>query len=269
MSQLNRIDQRFADLRKKDEAAFVAYICAGDPTMDRSLEVMHALERSGADIIELGIPFSDPMADGIVNQMAAHRALEAGGNTRGVLDLIRRFRETSEIPIVLFTYLNPVYTYGFQQFHIDAAAAGADGILLLDLPPDEAAMNEELAENNSLKHIRLIAPTTPKDRLPGLASSSEGFIYYVSREGVTGAQQSLAEGISGNVAEIKEHSSVPVVVGFGISTPEQAAEVARSSDGVVVGSAIVRIVEANGSAPDLGEKVEAFVKPLVDAAKSV
>tara|TARA_R110000850_G_scaffold10259_23_gene36889 strand:+ start:4092 stop:4901 length:810 start_codon:yes stop_codon:yes gene_type:complete len=269
MSQENRIDQRFAALRQDGRAAFVAYICAGDPTMDRSLEIMHALERAGADIIELGIPFSDPMADGIVNQMAAHRALEAGGTTRGVLELIRRFRTTSEIPIVLFTYLNPVYTYGFQQFHVDAAEAGADGILLLDLPPDEADRNAELAENNSLKHIRLIAPTTPTDRMPKLAASSEGFIYYVSREGVTGEQVSLAEGIERNVAEIKKHTSVPVVVGFGISTPEQAAEVARSSDGVVVGSAIVRQIATNTDSPNVANVVEAFVKPLVDGTKSV
>lgn len=269
MSQENRIDQRFAALKKEGKAAFVAYICAGDPNMDRSLEIMHGLERAGADIIELGIPFSDPMADGIVNQMAAHRALEAGGNTRGVLDLIRHFRKSSEVPIVLFTYLNPVYTYGFQAFHLDAAEAGADGVLLLDLPPDEASRNEELQELDSLKHIRLIAPTTPADRIPKIAGSSEGFIYYVSREGVTGAQQSLAEGIAQNVAAIQEHASVPVVVGFGISTPEQSAEVARSAEGVVVGSAIVRQIEANGDSDDVAAKVEGFVKPLVDGAKSV
>lgn len=269
MSQENRIDQRFASLREEGKAAFVAYICAGDPTMEKSLEIMHGLERAGSDIIELGVPFSDPMADGIVNQMAAHRALEAGGNLPGVLDLIRKFRESSEVPIVLFTYLNPVYTYGFERFHVDAAAAGADGVLLLDLPPEEASINAELVESNALKHIRLIAPTTPAERVPELAASSEGFIYYVSREGVTGAQQSLAVGIEENVKSIKSHTEVPVVVGFGISTPEHSAEVARSSDGVVVGSAIVRQVEAAGASQDVADRVEAFVKPLVEAAKSV
>ncbi|MEC5127865.1 tryptophan synthase subunit alpha [Verrucomicrobiales bacterium BCK34] len=269
MSQENRIDQCFERLRESGKSAFVAYIAAGDPTMDRSLEIMHALESAGADIIELGIPFSDPMADGIVNQMAAHRALEAGGNTKQVLELIRRFRETSETPIVLFTYLNPVYTYGFSDFHNDATAAGADGILLLDLPPEEAAINQELAENSGLKHIRLIAPTSPAERIPDLAKSSEGFIYYVSREGVTGAQTSLAEGIAQNVAAIKAHTDVPIVVGFGISTPEQAAEVASSADGVVVGSAIVRIVAEYGDTDEVASKVAGFVKPLVDGAKSV
>lgn len=269
MSQENRIDRRFRELKAEGKAAFVAYICAGDPSMSRSLEIMHALDRAGADIIELGIPFSDPMADGIVNQMAAHRALEAGGNTHGVLDLIREFRATSQTPIVLFTYLNPVYTYGFEQFHADAAAAGADGILLLDLPPEEAARNSELTDAHDLKHICLIAPTTPATRIPQLAGASEGFIYYVSREGVTGAQQSLAEGIDRNVATIQEHTDVPVVVGFGISSAEQAREVARSADGVVVGSAIVREIETHGAAEDLPDRIEAFVKPLVEGAKSV
>ena len=269
MTNENRIDQRFAALKAEGKAAFVAYIAAGDPDMDRSLEIMFALEEAGVDVIELGVPFSDPMADGIVNQMAAHRALEAGATTHGVLDLIRRFRERSQTPLVLFTYLNPIYSYGFAKFHEDAGAAGADGILLLDLPPDEASLNSELTENGLLRHIRLIAPTTPADRLPKLAAASEGFIYYVSREGVTGAQTSLAEGISENVAEIKRHTTVPVVVGFGISTPEQSAEVARSSDGVVVGSAIVRQIEQHGADPDIAALVGAFVKPLVDAAKSV
>ncbi len=269
MSQENRIDRRFATLSEEGKAAFVAYFCAGDPNMDLSLDIMHALETAGVDIIELGIPFSDPMADGIVNQMAAHRALSAGGSTKGVLDLIGKFREKSELPVVLFTYLNPVYAYGFSKFHTDFAEAGADGVLLLDLPPDEAGHNDELVESGELKHIRLIAPTTPAERIPSLAAAAEGFIYYVSREGVTGAQTELAEGISENVAAIRQHTEVPVVVGFGISTPEQSAEVARSSDGVVVGSAIVRQIEQWGASKDVAERVGAFVKPLVDAAKGV
>ncbi|MEM6280123.1 MAG: tryptophan synthase subunit alpha [Verrucomicrobiota bacterium] len=170
---------------------------------------------------------------------------------------------------MLFTYLNPIYTYGFERFHEDAAAAGADGVLLLDLPPEEASRNAELVEGSALQHIRLIAPTTPEARVPELAAASEGFIYYVSREGVTGAQQTLAEGIAENVEAIQSHTKVPVVVGFGISTPEQSAEVARSSDGVVVGSAIVRQIEAAGASQDLADRIEAFVKPLVVGAKSV
>lgn len=268
-TRTNRIDQRFAALREAGKPAFVAYVAAGDPDLDRCLEVLFALEQAGVDVIELGVPFSDPMADGIVNQMAAHRALLAGATMRGVLDLVRRFRERSGVPVVLFTYLNPVYTYGFARFHEDAAAAGADGVLLLDLPPDEAEKNDELSGGGPLRRIRLIAPTTPAERIPRLAAAAEGFVYYVSREGVTGTQSSLAEGIAENVAAIQAHTRVPVVVGFGISTPEQAAAVARSSDGVVVGSAIVREIERHGAAGDLAAKVGAFVKPLVDAAKSV
>lgn len=266
---MNRIDQRFAALREAGKPAFVSYVCAGDPDMDRCLEVLFALDRAGVDVVELGMPFSDPMADGIVNQMAAHRALEAGATTAGVLDLVRRFRERSETPVVLFAYLNPIYSYGFARFHEDAAAAGADGVLLLDLPPDEASLNPELAEGGSLRHIRLIAPTTPTKRIPQLAAAAEGFIYYVSREGVTGAQSTLAGNIAENVAAIQSHTDVPVVVGFGISTPEQAAAVGRASDGVVVGSAIVREIERHGENPEIAAVVEAFVKPLVDAAKSV
>ncbi len=266
---MNRIDQRFAALREAGKPAFVSYVCAGDPNMDRCLEVLFALDRAGVDVVELGMPFSDPMADGIVNQMAAHRALEAGATTRGVLDLVRRFRERSETPVVLFAYLNPIYSYGFARFHEDAATAGADGVLLLDLPPDEASLNPELAEGGSLRHIRLIAPTTPTERIPQLAAAAEGFIYYVSREGVTGAQSTLAGNIAENVAAIQAHTDVPVVVGFGISTPEQAAAVGRASDGVVVGSAIVREIERHGEDPEIAAAVEAFVKPLVDAAKSV
>ena len=266
----NRIDQRFASLREKNQTAFVAYISAGDPDLERSLDVAHALVRAGADIVELGVPFSDPLADGIVNQMAAQRALEAGCTTPKVLDLVRRFRETdNDTPIVLFTYLNPIYTYGFEKFHTEAAAAGVDGILNLDLPPDEEAANEELRDAVGLKHIRLIAPTTPDERITTLASKAEGFIYYVCQEGVTGARTELATSIDTQVAKIQAASKVPVVVGFGISTPEQAATVAACSDGVVVGSAIVKVVAANVDQPDLADKVHDFVKPLVDGTKSV
>ena len=269
MSAMNRIDATFDSLRAAGKRAFVAYVSGGDPDQDRSLEILRALDQAGADVIELGVPFSDPLADGIVNQLAAQRALEAGATLPRMLDLVRRFRAESEKALVLFTYLNPVYTYGFERFHADAAAAGADGVLLLDLPPDEIPRNAELEERPSLRHIRLIAPTTPKERIPLLAGASEGFVYYVSRAGVTGAQTTLAEGIAENVAEIRRHTRVPVAVGFGISTPEQAAEVARAADGVVVGSAIVNIIAENAGAADVAERVLSFVKPLVDAVKSV
>ena len=261
----DRLSATFQKLRETRQKAFVAYIAAGDPDFDQSLEIMKTLADLGADILELGLPFSDPLADGIVNQMAAERALKSGMTTARVLDLIRSFRETHETPIVLFTYLNPVFSYGFETFHHDAAAAGADGILLLDLPPDEAALNTDLAIGAGLKHIRLIAPTTPPERVKLLAQSAEGFIYALSRTGVTGAHGAPSANIAELVATIKAHTDVPVCVGFGISTPEQAAMVAGAADGVIVGSAIVKQVELNQRKP--AEAVRAFTAPLIAAVK--
>ncbi|MEK7953676.1 tryptophan synthase subunit alpha [Luteolibacter soli] len=264
---MNRIDAAFDRLRSEGKKAFVAYVAAGDPSFEASLEVIKALADAGSDIIELGLPFSDPLADGIVNQMAADRALKAGMSTPRSLELIRRFRETHQTPIVLFTYLNPIFTYGFEKFHADAAAAGADGILLLDLPPDEAKENDDLARGEGLKHIRLIAPTTPDERVKLLAASAEGFIYALSRTGVTGAHGAPSEGISEQVAKIRQDAKVPVCVGFGITTPDQATMVAKSADGVIVGSAIVKQIELN---PDrAAAAVRDFVSPLIAATKAV
>lgn len=265
----NRIDRRFADLRASGRRAFVAYICAGDPTLDATIDHVLALERAGVDIVELGVPFSDPLADGVVNQMAADRALKAGATTPKVLEMIRKLRSQSQIPLVLFTYLNPVYTYGYERFHHDAAAAGVDGVLVLDLPPDEAAENPELKPTPDLRHIQLIAPTSPADRIASIARCAEGFVYYVSRLGVTGAQVEIAGGIAEQVAVIKAVTDVPVCVGFGVSNPQQAATIAAMADGVVVGSAIVKLIEKNGASPDVAAQLEAFVKPLVDAVKAV
>ncbi|MCE9519410.1 MAG: tryptophan synthase subunit alpha [Verrucomicrobia bacterium] len=266
---MNRIDQCFEKLRAAEKCGFIAYISAGDPDLARTRDIVLELERCGVDIVELGLPFSDPLADGIVNQLAADRALRAGTTTPKVIDFIRELRRETQIPLVLFTYLNPVYTYGFERFHQDAAAAGADGVLILDLPPDEASQNKELIESAGLKHIRLIAPTTPESRIELIAAQSEGFIYYVSREGVTGAQTSLSTGIAAQVALIKSHTATPVAVGFGISTPEQASAVAGMADAVVVGSAIVKLIGQHGASPDLSARLAAFVKPLVDAVKFI
>ncbi len=262
----NRIDSTFARLRATRQKAFVAYVAAGDPDFSRSLEVIRALADGGADIIELGLPFSDPLADGIVNQLAAERALLAGMTTARSLELIREFRQTHQTPIVLFTYLNPVFTYGFEAFHRDAAAAGADGILLLDLPPDEAALNPELALGAGLKHIRLIAPSTPPARVKLLAQSAEGFIYALSRAGVTGAHDAPSANLDVLISSIKAHTAVPVCVGFGITTPEQAAMVAAVADGVIVGSAIVKQIQLNPDNP--AAAVRAFTAPLIAATKA-
>jgi len=261
----NRIDACFSQLRSENKAAFVSYICAGDPDPDTSLDIIRALDRAGADILELGVPFSDPVADGIVNQLAADRALKAGTTTGKVLDLVRKFRETSETPIVLYTYLNNTYTYGYEKFQDDAIAAGVDGILNLDLPPDEAAANSELPADPRMRQIRLIAPTTAPERMTMIAKHAEGFIYYVSQEGVTGARSEIAGNIQQNLDLIRSASDLPIAVGFGISTPDHASAVAKMGDGVVVGSAIVRTIEDNTDSPDLADKIHDMVKPLVDA----
>ncbi len=260
----NRIDVTFARLRESGRKAFIAYIAAGDPDFGRCLEIMDALVAEGVDIIELGMPFSDPLADGIVNQMAADRALKSGMSAARVLDLIRAFREKHDTPLVLFTYLNPIYTYGFAEFHRDAEAVGADGVLLLDLPPEEAAEDPAFAGGGLLR-VRLIAPTTPPQRMAALASGAEGFIYALSRTGVTGVHGGPSAGLARVVAAIRQHASVPVCVGFGVSTPEQAAAVAAVADGVIVGSAIVKQVELNQQNP--APAVARCVRPLIAAVR--
>jgi tryptophan synthase alpha chain len=264
-SRTNRLDNLFARLRAEGRTAMIAYITGGDPTLAASAKLALAMEDAGVDILELGIPFSDPLADGATIQAAAGRALEAGASVAGILDLIREIRTTSQIPIVLFAYLNPVYVYGFEKFQLDAVEAGADGLLLLDLPPQEADRNAELAASKNLRSIRLIAPTTPAERLKEITDAAEGFIYYVSREGVTGEQTSLSGDIAERVETIRFLTKVPVAVGFGISNPEQAATVAGLADGVVVGSAIVRKIGEIGDVPDLPSKIADFVRPIAEA----
>ena len=263
----NRLDDLFERLQAAGRPAMIAYITGGDPTLAASAKIAISLEKAGVDILELGIPFSDPLADGATIQDASGRALAAGASVHGIIELIREIRKSSQIPIVLFAYLNPVYVYGFDQFQADAVAAGADGLLLLDLPPQEAARNAELikAQGTGLKSIRLIAPTTPPERLKEITDTAEGFIYYVSREGVTGEQTSLSTDIAERVASIRALTKVPVAVGFGISNPEQAATVASLADGVVVGSAIVRKIGEYGDIPELADKIADFVRPIADA----
>jgi tryptophan synthase alpha chain len=253
----NRIDQCFAALRSRNEKAFIAYICAGDPSLARTVDLALALEEAGTDIIELGIPFSDPLADGLVNQLAAQRALEAGATVPGVLDCIRQIRTRSQIPIVLYTYLNPIFQFGFERFHREAEEAGVDGLLILDLPPEEDQPGEGPV------HIRLIAPTTPPERVRQICARAAGFIYYVSREGVTGVQQSIALSLGDRVAEIRRYTELPIAVGFGIATPDQARAVGQLADAVVVGSAIVERIGQANSAVQICE----FVAPLVQATK--
>jgi tryptophan synthase alpha chain len=260
----NRIDQCFKALRSRNEKAFIAYICAGDPSLAKTVDLALALEEAGTDILELGIPFSDPLADGLVNQLAAQRALEGGATMQGVLDCVRQIRQRSQIPIVLYTYLNPVFQFGFDRFHREASAAGVDGLLILDLPPEE---DLEMSRAGPL-HIRLIAPTTPPERVRKICAGASGFIYYVSREGVTGVQSSVASSLRERVAQIRACTELPVAVGFGISTAEQAREVAQVADAIVVGSAIVQRISEEGASADMSEKIGRFVAPLVAATKN-
>ncbi len=266
MNHTCRIKSTFTKLKQTDTPAFVAYVTAGDPTLEKSLGIIRAIADAGADVIELGVPFSDPLADGAVNQLAADRALSAGCTLPKVLQLVKDFRSTHpDTPIVLFTYLNPLFAYGFEKFSADATAAGVDGVLLLDLPPDEAAENPELCAASALKHITLIAPNSPAERIEALAKQAEGFIYALSRTGVTGAQAAPSEGIGSTVSSIKQHTDIPVCVGFGINTPEQAAMVASVSDGVIVGSAIVNQIAENADSPELPATIANFITPLINA----
>lgn len=262
----NRIDERFKALKSAGKAALVTYIGAGDPGMQETIDIALEFDRIGVDVLELGLPFSDPLADGIVNQLAAARALAAGATTAGVLEAVKRIRLSADIPIVLYTYMNPIYRYGFAKFVKDAESAGVDGLLILDLPPDEDERNPDLQVASNLRRIRLIAPTSPEQRIARLVNDASGFIYYVSREGVTGERSDIADSLPERVAAIRARTTLPIAVGFGISTPEQVSQVARCADGVVVGSAIVRRIAENAAAPDLAARIASFVRPLVAAA---
>ncbi len=266
---MNRIETRFQSLKKSGQPAFIPFITAGDPTLARTKEIVLALDAAGSDIIELGVPFSDPLADGAVNQEAAQRALKHEVTLHGILDLVREVRKTSEVPLILFTYYNPVLAYGAKKLAADAAQAGADGILCVDLPPEEAGELLDAFTAHNLSTVFLLAPTSTADRIEVIAKNSTGFIYYVSRTGVTGERENFEDSLRGMVGQIKSHTNLPVAVGFGIARPDQAAEVASFADGVVVGSAIVRMIGELGDTPDMPQKVGAFVRTLVDATKSL
>jgi tryptophan synthase alpha chain len=254
----NRIDNCFAELRTKKRKGFIPYICAGDPNLRRTVDLGLALEKAGADLLELGLPFSDPLADGIVNQLAAQRALTAGTTIRGVFDCVREIRKKSQIPIVLYSYLNPIFQFGAEKFHREAEVAGVDGLLILDLPPEE---DVDLAMPDVL-HIRLIAPTTPANRIETIAKNARGFLYYVSREGVTGARDSISKSLPEKIAELRKHSNLPLAIGFGISNPDQAHEVAEHADAVVVGSAIVDLIAKHGDKAEMIDTVSVFATEI-------
>ncbi len=239
---MNRIEAKFARLRAGGGKALVAYLTAGYPGLDATAEFVAGLDRAGADVLELGIPFSDPTADGPAIQEASHEALRKGTTLPAVLDLVREVRKSTEMPIVLFGYYNPIFAFGNRRFALEAAGAGADGVLVVDLPLEEAAELREFTDEAGLAFISLVAPTTGEKRMGRIAEESSGFIYYVSLTGVTGTGQPVLEELRENVARIKSRTPLPVVAGFGISTPAQAREISPAADGVVVGSAFIRLI---------------------------
>jgi len=266
---MGRIADRFALLRSRGERALAPFLTAGDPDLETTAELVVAMERAGADLVEIGFPFSDPVAEGPTIQRSSERGIAHGASLRRVLQLVRDLRDRVDIPLVLMGYANPIYAMGEKRFAADAAAVGADGVIVPDLPPEEGSRLYEACRSEGVDPILLAAPTTTPERLAMLARESRGFLYYVSLTGVTGARAELAGGIEEAVRAARRLGDIPVCVGFGISTPEQAATVGAWADGVVVGSAIVDRIEAAGSPAEAVEDVAAFVAELKAALPRV
>ena len=247
---MSRLAQAFSRAQTENRAAFVAYLCAGDPDFDTSLAACRALIENGVDVLELGVPFSDPLADGLTNQLAAQRALESGMTVAKVFELVRRIREFSDVPVVFYTYYNLVFANGVDAYVRAARAAGVDGMLTLDLPPEEAGEVAAACRTHGVETVFIVAPTTPESRIAKIAAVAGGFIYYVSREGVTGVRDQVAGNIPEMLARIRRHTTLPVVVGFGVSTRAQVGQIAAMADGVVVGSALVNCIREHLGAPD-------------------
>jgi tryptophan synthase alpha chain len=267
-----RIDRRFAELKTEGRAALVTFLTAGDPDPETSLALVQALPAAGADVIELGMPFTDPMADGPAIQMSSQRALKAGQTLKKTLELVRAFRGSDDAtPLVLMGYYNPIYVYGVDRFLRDAKSAGVDGLIIVDLPPEE---DEELclpALKAGLNFIRLATPTTDDKRLPAVLANTSGFVYYVSITGITGAATPDAGKVAAAVARIKRHTKLPVAVGFGVRTAEQAAGIASGADGVVVGSALVNVLKGSLDLNDkaTGKTVSGVVDLVAALARGV
>ncbi|MBV1867483.1 MAG: tryptophan synthase subunit alpha [Marinosulfonomonas sp.] len=260
---MTRIDDKFAALKADGKKAFVSYIMAGDPDYETSLEIVKGLPGAGVDIIELGVPFTDPMADGPTIQLAGQRSLAAGMTLQKTLDLATEFRKGDDItPIVLMGYYNPIFSRGVDNFLNDAKAAGIDGLIVVDLPPEEDSELCIPAQKAGLNFIRLATPTTDDARLPKVLTNTSGFVYYVSITGITGAASAEAGDVGPEVARIKSHTDLPVIVGFGIKTPERSEAIAKVADGSVVGSAIVDLIAAGKST----DEVLAFVRGLAEGA---
>jgi tryptophan synthase alpha chain len=263
-----RIAAKFRELRARGESALIPYIAAGDPDLDHTRRLVLEFEARGADLIELGVPFSDPMADGPANQRASARGLRSGATLPAILSTVAQLRRETAIPIVLFGYFNPVFHYGCERLCADAARAGIDGLLMVDLPPEEAGELAQPARSAGLDLIYLLAPTTPLERSRLIVRNATGFLYYVAVTGVTGARATLASDLEANVRNLRSVTDLPIGVGFGISTPEHARDVATFADAVVVGSAITQRIEQHAASDKLVQTVGDFVGALKDGIRS-
>jgi len=265
---MSRIAQTFQHLKDKGEKALVAYVTAGDPDLDKTREIIVGLKEAGVDILEIGVPFSDPTADGPIIQAAAQRALKKGTTLAGILDMIEGLRKSTELPpVVLFGYYNPIYALGTERFAQRAQAAGIDGLLVVDLPLEEAGELCRETNDRGLDFISLIAPTTSEERTGLIARQGQGFLYYISITGVTGTARPDAESVKREISRIRAHTDLPLVVGFGISTPEQAKEFAPLADGIVIGSAFVRLIAEHADSPDLVPQVSALARKIKEAMR--
>jgi tryptophan synthase alpha chain len=264
---MNRIENAFAQLQAKKKKAFIPYVVAGVPGIEETVELVVELEKLGADIIELGYPFSDPMADGVVNQAAANRALELGVDADVYFSIVEKIRLRSQVPLIAFSYLNPLFKLGFEIFVQRAKTAGMDGILIVDMPVEESEEMQMLCRREDLSLIFLVAPTTTPDRLTQVLKAASGFLYYISRTGITGERDSFQAGFESKVVALKAASKLPVVVGFGISKPDQVRTVCRLTDGVVVGSALVRRTLEKQPFAAMLKDIREFVVPLIAPTK--
>ena len=264
----SRLDRTFAKLRQRAEKALIAYVMAGDPSLQETEQLVVELEQAGADIIELGVPFSDPIADGPVIQQAAERAMRSGTSLRTILPMVTRLRARTQIPLVLMAYYNNIHAFGAERFCHEAAQAGVDGLIMPDMPPDEAGPLKGPAAAAGLQLIFLLAPTSTAERRIFVARQSQGFVYYVSLTGITGAKLLSMADVGKNVEKIRKVTHVPVAVGFGVATPDDAAKVAAIADGVIVGSAIVKLIAAHQQKPEMVKHVGEFVRSLKTAMRA-
>ena len=264
---MGRIGDKFEYLRCRKEKALIVYLTAGDPSLGVTKDLILGLEKSGADILEIGVPFSDPTADGPVIQEASQRSLKAGTTLQRVIDLVNDIRRTSQIPIVLFGYYNPIFAYGTKKFAQATKKAGVDGILVVDLPREEAKELRKYTDAVGIDFISLVAPTTGMERLRQIAVDATGFLYYISITGVTGTAAPKIDNIKSEVEKIRQITKLPLAVGFGISNPKQASEIARFADGVIIGSAIVRLIDENKNNSDLVEIVSQYIREIKGALR--